>query len=50
MQKEFNSIPPDGVACEIAQVTIQSITKKFLRKWMDIFKILNKINKQIGNK
>ena len=50
MQKEFSLPPPDGVACEITQVTNQCITKKFLRKWIDIFKILNKVDKQIGNK
>ena len=42
--------PPDGVTCEIAQLTNQSITKKSLRKWIATFKILNKIDKQIGNK
>ena len=48
--KEFNSPTPDGVAYEIAQVTIQSITKTFLRKWIDILKILNKVDEQIDNK
>ena len=48
--EEFNSPPPDGVAYEIAQVTIQSITKTFLRKWIDILKILNKVDEQIDNK
>ena len=49
--KQWFSLPqPDGVTCEIAQLINQSITKKSLRKWIATFKILNKIDKQIGNK